>query len=237
MKVVGAAVIVLLLIAVGIFAYLARNTNSIVKNAIESIGSQYLGAPVRVGAVDISLQDGRGTLKKLEIGNPPGYAGPYALRAGEVSMTVDLANSNTSLIVLKAVVVDHAQIAAVAKSTQDTNLNALARNVPVSESPAPKLIIDRLDLTNTQTSVESPFVAKALDVNVPDVHLTQVGRASGDVSVNQVVQQILAPITRSIAVSLGTAAMQRFGGDTKKRTSDALQRMQDTLRSLGHPKD
>ena len=116
MKVIGAALIVLLLIAVGIFAYVARNTNSIVKNAIESIGSQYLGAPVRVGAVDISLQDGRGTLKKLEIGNPPGYAGPYALRAGEVSMTVDVANSNTSLIVLKAVVVDHAQIMAVAKS-------------------------------------------------------------------------------------------------------------------------
>ncbi len=109
--------------------------------------------------------------------------------------------------------------------------------MPASESPAPKLIIDRLDLTNTQTSVESPYVSKALDVNVPDVHLTQVGRASGGASVNQVVQQILAPITRSIAVSLSTAAMQRFGVDTKKPTSDALQRMQDTLRSLGHPKD
>ena len=81
-KIVGAAIVVLLLIVVGIVVYVARNTNSIVKHAIESIGSQYLGAPVRVGSVDISLQDGRGTLKNLEIGNPPGYAGPYALRAG-----------------------------------------------------------------------------------------------------------------------------------------------------------
>ncbi len=237
MKVIGAVVGVLLLIAVGIFAYIALNTNSIVKNAIESIGSRHLGAPVRVGAVDISLKDGRGTLKDLTIGNPPGYVGPYAVRVGLVSLTVDVAGSNAGLIVLKTVVVDGAQVAAIAKSKQDTNLAALARNVPASDSPAPKLIIDRLDLTNTQASVASPLVKQALDVNVPDVHLTKIGRASGGADVGQVVKQILAPITRAITASLGTAAMQRLGVDPKKLTTDAQRRMQDTLRSLGHPKD
>lgn len=237
MKIIGAAVAVLLLIVVGVFAYVALNTNSIVKDAIESIGSEHLGAPVRVGSVDISLQDGRGTLKDLTIGNPPGYAGAYALRAGVVSMTVDVASSNAGLIVLKAVAVDGAQVAAVAKTTLDTNVNALARNVPESDSPAPKLIIDRLDLTHTQATVASPFVPQALAVTVPDVHLTKIGRASGGADVDQVIQQILAPITRAIGAQLSTAAMQRLGVDPKKLGSDAQQRMQDTLRSLGHPKD
>lgn len=237
MKIIGAAIIVVLLIAAAVFAYVARNTNSIVKNAIESIGSQYLGAPVRVGAVDISLQEGRGTLKDLEIGNPPAYVGPYALRADVVSMTIDVANSNAGLVVLKAVVVDGAQVAAVAKSPQDTNLGALAGNVPASDSAAPKLIIDRLELTNTQASVASPFTTQALDVDVPDVHLTQVGRASAGADAGQVIRQMLAPITRAIAASLSTAALKRSGVDPKKLPSDAQRRMQDTLRSLGHPKD
>jgi hypothetical protein len=236
MKVIGAVVGVLLLIVVGVFVYLALNTNSIVKNAIEKIGSQYLGAPVRVGAVDISLKDGRGTLKDLEIGNPPGYAGPYAVRVGLVSMTVDVAGSNAALIVLKTVAVDGAQVAAIAKSKEDTNLGALARNVPASDSPAPKLIIDRLDLTNTRASVESPLVPQALDVDVPDVHLTQIGRASGGADVGQVIEEILAPITRSITAQLRTAALQHLV-DPRKLTSAAQRRMQDTLRSLGHPQD
>ena len=75
MKIIGAAVVVLLLIVVGVFAYVALNTNSIVKDAIESIGSEHLGAPVRVGSVDISLQDGRGTLKDLDDRQSAGLRG------------------------------------------------------------------------------------------------------------------------------------------------------------------
>ncbi|HEY6598861.1 MAG TPA: hypothetical protein VIZ30_06095 [Pseudomonadales bacterium] len=234
MKVVGTAVIVLLLVVVGVFVYFARNTNAIVKDAIESVGSRYVGAPVRVGSVDISLADGRGTLKDLEIGNPPGYAGAYALRADLVSMTLDVAATTSALVVLNAVVVDGARVAAIAKSAQETNLGALARNVPASDSPAPKLIIDRLEMTNTQASVASPYVAQALDVDVPDVHLTQVGRSSGGADAGQVVRQILAPITRSITQSLSTTAMKRLGVDPKKATSEAQRAMQDKLRSLGH---
>ena len=75
---------------IGVFAYVSYNTNSIVKNAIETIGPQYLGAPVLVKEVDIPLQEGRGTLTNLEIGNPAGYEGPYALRVGTVSVTSEI---------------------------------------------------------------------------------------------------------------------------------------------------
>ena len=237
MKIIGAAIIVLVLIAVGIFAYVALNTNSIVKNAVESIGTQYLGAPVRVGSVDISLKDGRGTLKNLEIGNPPGYASGNALRVGLVSLTLDVAASSAELVVLKEVVVDGAQVAAIAKSTKDTNLGALAKNVPTSDSPAPKLIIDRLDLTNTKATVASPLVKQALDVDVPDVHLTRIGRASGGANAGEVIKQILAPITKSITNSLSSSALKSLGLDPNKLKSDAQRRLQDTLQSLGHPKD
>ena len=61
MKIRSESVAVLLLLVVGVFVYVGYNTNSIVKSAIETIGPQYLGAPVSVSSVDISLEDGRGT--------------------------------------------------------------------------------------------------------------------------------------------------------------------------------
>ena len=146
MKVIGVAIGLVLLLVIGVFVYVAYNTNSIVKNAIETIGPQYLGAPVRVKDVDISLQDGRGTLTNLEVGNPPGYEGPYAVRVGTVSVTLDVAHSTSGLVVLKRVTIDGARVAAVAKSAKETNLRTLV----VERAVVEELIADQTDHRRTR---------------------------------------------------------------------------------------
>jgi hypothetical protein len=235
-KVLGVAILVLLLLVVGVFVYVGYNTNSIVKNAIETIGTQYLGAPVRVKDVEITLQDGRGTLKELEIGNPPGYSGAYALRVGAVSVEMDAAHSTPALIVLKRVTIDGARAAAIAKTPNDTNFRVLSSNVPASSGESTiKLIIDKLDLTNTQAAVSSPLLSRTMEVNVPDVHLTDIGRSSGGVDAGTVIAQVLAPITKAVTRSMTEAGMKGLGVNPDQLKSDAEQRMRDTLKSLGHP--
>ena len=238
MKVIGVAIGLVLLLVIGVFVYVAYNTNSIVKNAIETIGPQYLDAPVRVKDVDISLQDGRGTLTNLEVGNPAGYEGPYAVRVGTVSVTLDVAHSTSGLVVLKRVTIDGARVAAIAKSAKETNLRTLSSNVPSSKNASPiKLIIDELDVTNTQAAVSSPLLSRALEVNVPDVHLKDIGRSTGGADVGTVINQVLAPITKAVARSLSEAGLQSLGVDPNQLKSDAAQRMNDALQSLGHPRN
>jgi hypothetical protein len=238
MKVIGVAIGLVLLLVIGVFVYVAYNTNSIVKNAIETIGPQYLDAPVRVKDVDISLQDGRGTLTNLEVGNPAGYEGPYAVRVGTVSVTLDVAHSTSGLVVLKRVTIDGARVAAIAKSAKETNLRTLSSNVPASKSSSPiKLIIDELDVTNTQAAVSSPLLSRALEVNVPDVHLKDIGRSTGGADVGTVINQVLAPITKAVTRSLSEAGLQSLGVDPNRLKSDAAQRMNDALQSLGHPRN
>ena len=236
MKVIGVAIVLLLLLVVGVFVYVGYNTNSIVKNAIETIGTQYLGAPVKVKQVEIALQEGRGTLKELEIGNPPGYTGAYAMRFGTVSVEMDPTQSNAGLIVLKRITIDGARAAAIANTPKDTNFRALSSNVPASSGESTiKLIVDKLDVTNTQASVSSPLLTRALEVNVPDEHLTDIGRSSNGVDVGTVIAQVLAPITKAVTRSMTEAGMKELGVDSNRLKSDAAQRMRDTLQSLGHP--
>jgi hypothetical protein len=235
-KVIGVAVFVLLVLVVGAFVYVGYNTNSIVKRAIEAIGTQYLGAPVRVKQVEITLQDGRGTLTDLEIGNPAGYDGAYALRIATVAIELDVAHSTTELVVLKRVTIDGARVAAIARSPNDTNFRALSNNVPASgESSRIKLIIDRLDLTNTHAAVSSPLLTQSLEVTVPDVHLKDIGRSAGGVDAGTVIAQVLAPITKAITRSMSEAGMKGLGLDPTQLKSEATRRMDETLRSLGHP--
>lgn len=239
MKVIGVAVALVLVLVIGVFVYVSYNTNSIVKRAIETIGPQYLGAPVRVKAVDISLQDGRGTLKDLEIGNPAGYEGPYALRVGTVFVSLDVEHSTTDLIVLKRVTIDGARAAAIAKSVNDTNFGALSSSAPesgsASKSAPIRFIIDQLDVTNTQAAVTSPLLSRAVAVNVPDVHLKDVGRSAGGADVGTIVDQVLTPITRAVARSLRDAGMKEIGVDPSQLKSEAEKRLNDALHSFGHP--
>jgi len=110
--------------------------------------------------------------------------------------------------------------------------------VPASNSPSPiKLIIDQFDLTNTQAAVSSPLLARAAEVNVPDVHLKDIGRASGGVGVGAVLDQVLAPITKAVTRSLTEAGMQGLGVDPNQLKSEAAKRMNDVLGSFGHPRN
>lgn len=236
MKVLGVALLLLLLLVVGVFVYVGYNTNAIVKNAIETIGTQYLGAPVNVKEVEIALQEGRGTLKELEIGNPPGYAGAYAMRFGTVSVEIDPAQSTGELIVLKRITIDGARAAAIANTPQETNFRALSSNIPTSSGDSKvKLIVDKLDLTNTQAILSSPLLPRAYEVNVPDVHLTDLGRSSNGVDAATVVAQVLEPITKAVTRKMTDAARKGLGVDPNQFESEAVQRMRDTLKSLGHP--
>jgi hypothetical protein len=236
MKVIGVIVAILLLIVIGIFVYVGYNTNAIVKTAIETLGTQYLGAPVSVGKVDIALADGHGTLSELEVGNPPGYAGAYALRIGAITFGFDVAKSTSQLVVMKQLTIDGTRVAAVANTPKDTNLKALTANIPASKSPSPlKLIVDKLDVTHTQATVSSPLVAKSFNANVPDVHLKDVGRSSGGAAVGDVIQQVLAPIVAAIAQSVSQQGIKELGVDSDQLKSDAQKKVLDALQGLGHP--
>jgi len=242
MKVVGVAIGLLLLLVVGVFAYFSYNTNAIVKSAIETVGTQYLGAPVRVKSVEISVQEGTGTLTELEIGNPPGFDGPYAFRAARVSVSLDAAASKPTLVVLKRVTIDGARAAAIANSPNETNFRALAAGASGtggSDGPsasAVKLIIDQFDMANTQAAVSSPLLPRALEVNVPDVHLKDIGRSSGGASAGEVAQQILTPIAKAVSRSLTEAGMKNLGVDSDQMKSDAAKKLNDALQKLGHPR-
>ena len=72
MKVLGIIIGVLIVVVAAVFVYVAQNANTLVKNAIEGLGSQYLGTRVSVASVDISLTEGSGAINGLEIANPAG---------------------------------------------------------------------------------------------------------------------------------------------------------------------
>ena len=225
------AAVVALLVGVGI--YIALFSGDLVKDAIEEYAPLYLGADVRVRAVDLSLAEGSGEVRGLQIDNPPGFDGGQAMNLGKIKLVLDPAQISQELVVIKQVEIDGAEIAAIARGGA-TNLQQLMDNVmamagtseaaPEAESQV-KLIIDRLDFTNAKTSVSSDVLGD-LSVDIPDIHLKDIGRASNGATIGQVIQQLLDPVYKSVSKAMIAQGLdldvEGLEGDLKEKISEKL---------------
>jgi uncharacterized protein involved in outer membrane biogenesis len=241
MKTVGIVIGVLLIVVVGAVVYIAQNANSLIEKAIEDLGSQALGTTVRVASVDVSLTEGRGTIKGLEIANPAGYDGPYLMQLDEIEVFINLKELSTETIVLDSVLIDGARIAAIVKGKGDSNLQTLMDNLDSGSSAAADtdaggtattVIIDQLDFTNAQATVDVLLLGEQVEINVPDIHLSDVGRKEGGATAAEVAAQLIEPITEAV---IAEAIKSGFSG--KDLEGSLKDKVFDKLKGFGSSKD
>jgi hypothetical protein len=250
MKALGWIIGLVVLLIVGIGVYVVMNSGALLKQAIEGYGTDYLGAPVTVDTVNVSLTEGSAGLDELVIGNPADYSGPAAFRLGRISATLDTSQISSELVVLKDVTIDGAEVNVLAKG-QKTNLQALMdhlnREIGATDaaeetgtSSEVRLIIDRFSFTNAKASVDSDVLGQA-EVTVPDIRLSDIGRQSNGATVGQALKQILDPIVRAVTrrmIEQGVdleGARERLEEDLREKATDkigeGLENLTNRLRS------
>jgi hypothetical protein len=99
-----AAVIMAIVAGAGFFVW--NRLDIIVKVALEHYGPDVTGVSVTVGDVEISPHDGRGRLRNLEIGNPPGFTASRSARFGDVILEIDPATLRSPVVHVRAIGVD-----------------------------------------------------------------------------------------------------------------------------------
>lgn len=241
------AVVAVVIVAIGV--YVVMNSGALLERAIETYGSRYLGARVEVSGVDVSLREGSATISGLVVGNPSGFSGPPAMVLDRINVALDAGQISSELIELTDVSIDGARVTALARGAQ-TNLQALMDNLKTNtasdkaeetESEV-KLIVDRLDFTNAHAAVQSDVLGQT-SVDIPDVHLTDIGRRTNGASVGQVLEQVLAPVVRAVTrkllqqgVNLDDAG-EKLQQSARERADKTLQGGLDRLRDALGPKD
>ncbi len=208
MKALGWIIGIVVLLVAGVVVYVALNSGSLVKRGIEEFGPQYLGVDVSVDEVNLALTEGSAQIKGLHIGNPAGFAGSHLMNLNEIKVILDTNQISDTLVVMKQVVIDGADIAAVAKGKR-TNFQALMDNLEAatggpgegtSESTAGemKFIIDQFSFTNAKASMNSDVLG-ALDLEIPDIRLKDIGRKTNGATGVEIAEQIFKPISAAIS--------------------------------------
>lgn len=213
----GGAVAVVVLLAVGVGVFLYSSLDSLVKKAIETVGTEVAGVPVSVSEVQIKLGEGKAAIKGLSVGNPKGFTAPHAFRLGEISIALDTGSVTGNPIVIKDISVASPEVT-YETGAQGSNIDAIQRNIaaktgggksePAASSSSSssdggkKLVIDRLALTGGTLKLATPIPGAQASAKLGDIVLTGIGRSQGGASSAQVAEQVLGALTKGALKSV-----------------------------------
>ena len=217
MKVLKWLVIALVVLLVVVVVTATIFLDSIVKTAVRQAGPSVIGAPIALKDVSISLFTGKVAIEGLVIGNPPGFQTDHAISLDHFILRLKPLSLLSNKIVIREIKIDGPEIT-YEFSGKHTNLgrisaNASGGNPPSaqkegSQKPEPKagkkVEIDDLTISNGRIRASfSGMGAQTLDLPLPTIHLTDIGKDSGGASVGDVVAQVLQSITEAASQALG----------------------------------
>lgn len=207
----------LILIIGGAVFSLLTNLDSLVKKAIETVGSEIAGVPVQVAEVRISLSDGRGTLKGLTVGNPAGFTSGTAFRLGEITLALDTGSVAKDPVVINSVLVAAPEVTYELGANGGSNIRAIQDHVkaaaggggkPAADKAGPRLVIDRLDITGGKVTLATPIPGAKAGGTLADIHLTGIGRASDGASPAKLAELLIGALSKS---AIDSAALLGVG--------------------------
>jgi uncharacterized protein involved in outer membrane biogenesis len=224
---IGAAV------AVGVLLIVATDLwlSAMVRTAVVEIGPRLTKTTVKLADIRIGLLHGLVQLDGLEIGNPPGFTAPSAVRLGTARVRLDLRSAFSDTVVIEEILVEAPDITFEGLPT--SNLSVIQGNVNAAvpagaskpagppASGSKKLLIKKFTLTDGR--VAANVGGQSLRLGLPDIRLTDIGKETGGATPEQVVSAVFSAITRSATGVVTDQTKQ--AGDTVNKAAESLKKL------------
>ncbi len=209
---IAAAVLIVLIVAA--VNFLSENLDAIAESAIEAIGSKALGVDVAVGGVELELEEGRGSIRGLEVANPEGYSAANALSFGELTLEIDKASGAVALVRAAAPEI------LVETKGESNNVEALLEGLASEAPPAEEsevetpageplsLRIDRVEIEAARAVVTGDGREEPLEVAVDQLVFTGLEGTAEQIA-EQVLDQVLAHVRDAVGAALRAAVEEK----------------------------
>lgn len=215
--------LLLAIIIVVAVAILLSRVGDIVKYAVEEYGPKYAETDVQVEKVDFSLLGGSATIENFYIQNPQGFSDARLLSLGQAHFALKPTSLLGEVVDIQDITIRNPEfLLEVAGSNisdiSNNNLNKLLENIkkntpkseggekpdakePTSgEEKAPKkLIVRNLLLEGAKVNVK--IGGKSHEIEMPTVHLQDLGVVAGGITGAQLSQEILSKVVGDIVAA------------------------------------
>lgn len=220
-------------LAVVAIVFLVKNLDALVERAIEKYGSAAAGTAVRVSAVDIGLQEGRGAIRGLTVANPPGFAAEPLFALGEIALDLDTASLTAEVPVIESIKIGAPQFLYQLNDKGESNLGVVQKHLKQgsggtsekSDAGKPtRLKIKHLTIAGGKGTVDlSAFGGKRYQATLPPIVLTNLGGRNG-ITAEELSRVVIGALARALEQA---AARQGAEQLLRKEAGNAVQRLLD----------
>lgn len=248
----GLGIVVAAVLAILIYVYL--NLGALIKLGVETYVPPIVGVPVNVNSVSLIPFEGSGSINGFIIGNPSGYSKSTAIGMHKLDVSIDPKSLSQDTIVIKKISLDAPEInfiqldksrsnftdiLASINKAQGTDSGASKSEPAPPQSAAVKLIIDQIDITNVKITATSPLLPnETIQVPVPDLHLSGLGRKTNGATPEQLAKEIGEALLAQIKAALLNSDVykqqiqQKLQAKLDEEKQRAKQRLQDEQKKL-----
>jgi hypothetical protein len=237
--IIAAAVVIVVIGAM----MLLSNINSVVKGVIEHYGTEVTGTTVSVAAVNIDIKSGRGTIRGFAVASPDGYSSKDAFRLGEISVQIDVKSLTQKPIVLSDVRIVAPEVNYELNAKGKSNIDVIKANVERFQGGSPTGSADAKNeqarLRIAKFTFENGTIhgdAQALgggktDIELPAIHLTDVGGAAGETP-DRVAKIVTTAFVRQVTEAAAAKGIEKL---VKDKLGDKVgNAAKDLLKKLGN---
>lgn len=243
----GGAVAAIVVVVVVILLVALASVDSIVKEAIERVGSDVTKTQVTVDDVDISIKSGQGTIKGLTIGNPQGF-NERVMRIGEARVVLDIGTLTSDTIVIKEIAVTAPQVT-VEVNQSGTNVSKLQDTLSQAGAGSgggsagggsggnpedeKKIVIDRITIADGRVELKAAQLDKGIGADLPSITLRDIGKDKGGASADEVAKVILAAVSSAAGqAAVKSGVLQQLGGDAGDKAKSLLEKGAGGLKNI-----
>jgi len=226
MKKVLIGVAALAVIIVGGLAFVWSNLDGIVKDAIETYGSEATKTEVRVADVKLELDAGKAAISGLTVGNPAGFTDPNIFSLGNIATKIDISTIRQNPIVIDEIIISAASVIYEINKAGTSNVDVLKQNLGAGGSakaePAAgkaaggeelKMIIRKLVVEGSKAKVRIAALGDAEQtVNLPAIQLTDVGKKSGGATAAEVAQILSSRLVGNVKGAVTSLGVSKYLG-------------------------
>ncbi|HLD14087.1 MAG TPA: hypothetical protein VJB18_05155 [Burkholderiales bacterium] len=193
--------------------------DGIVKQGIETVGTQVAKVEVKLDAAGVSIFSGKGVLRGLQVANPKGYRAPQAVKVGQARVMLTPLSVFSERVVIRSVVVQETEIH-YEKRDGKTNLDVIQDNVEAAlrdrdkkAKPEKKLQIDSLVIRNAKVHVygdkpdEPPTV-----LTLNEIHLKDLGQGSEGITGAELTRKLTTAVIKDTLAATVRGVTDRLKG-------------------------
>ena len=243
----GVGLIVLIIIVI---IYVYSSLDSLIKAAVEKVGSKITQVEVQLDEVEVSITSGQGTLRGLTVGNPKGFETANAFRLGEISLKIDVGTVTKDTVVIKEILISAPQVI-YELGTGGSNIDVIRRNVAAfmaaqrtgsegeskpknGDEEGRKLIIEDLYVRDGKVRVSASMLkGKTLSASIPNIHLTDIGKKKGGATPGEVVDKVIGAIGQGTQKAVATLNLGKVADVAKEGVAKAKSEVEKVGKDVG----